>query len=178
MKDWLPNALCFQGVWIASVGGAANGWWWAGPLAVLMFASWQLPLSRWPRADLLLMLGAAAIGFLVDSLWVRMELMRFSTPLPWSGVAPVWIVALWMGFALTLNHSLAGLKRHPWLGAALGLVGGPMAYGIAERAWSAVNLTEPAWIALLALGLAWAVVTPLLLLLAVRLDSPPRPALG
>jgi hypothetical protein len=176
MKEWLPNAICFQLVWLAAVGGAAQGWWWAGPGALLLFALWQLPLSRWPRADLQLMLGAAAVGFLIDSLWVRLELMRFSTPLPWNGVAPVWIVALWMGFALTLNHSLASLKRHPWLAAALGLVGGPLAYGVAERAWDAVDLSEPSWVSLLALGIAWAVVTPLLLRLAVRLDVQSHPA--
>lgn len=172
MKGWLANAVCFQAVWLAAVAGAARGWWWAGPLALLVFAAWQLPLSHGPRADLLLMAVVAAVGFAIDSLWVQLDLMRFRTALPWEGLAPVWIVALWMGFALTLNHSLAGLKRHLGLAAALGLVGGPLAYGIAERAWDAVDLHADAWPALGALALAWGVVTPLLLLLARRLDPP------
>lgn len=174
MKHWLPNAIGFQLVWFAAVAGAAKGWWWSGPLALLGFAAWQLSASRGRRADLLLMLGAAVLGFLIDSLWVRLDMMRFSAPLPWSGVAPIWIVAMWMGFALTLNHSLAGLKSHLWLAALLGLVGGPLAYGVAEHHWSAVTLGAPSWRVLLVLGMAWAIVTPLLLRAAMRLD--PRPA--
>ena len=172
MSRWLATAICFQLVWLAAVGGAARGWWWAGPAAVAAFAAWQLPLSRWPRADGLLMLGTAALGFLIDTLWVQLELMRFTTPLPWTELAPAWIVAMWMGFALTLNHSLAGLKRHLWLAAALGLVGGPLAYGLAESTWSAVVLAEPAWLPLTALALAWGVVTPLLVVAARQLGAP------
>lgn len=170
MKTWLPNAICFQLVWLAAVGGAAQGWWWAGPAALLAFAAWQVPLSRRPGVDVGLMLGAAALGFATDTLWVQLGLMRFSTPLPWSGVAPVWIVALWMGFALTLNHSLASLKRHLALAALLGVLGGPLAYAVADRAWSAVDLAEPTWSVLLALALAWGAITPLLLRAATRFD--------
>lgn len=175
MKAWLPNAISFQLVWLATVAGAARGWWWAGPVALIAFAAWQLPLSRGPRADALLMLGTAALGFSIDTLWVRLELMRFITPLPSTTLAPVWIVALWMGFALTLNHSLAALKHRLWLAALLGLIGGPIAYGVAEGAWAAVEFSQPAWIALAALGLAWATVTPLLLMAARRLDAATGP---
>lgn len=171
MKHWLPNAICFQIVWLAAVGGAAQGWWWAGPAAVAAFAAWQIPASRWPRADLLLMLGAAVIGFAIDTLWVRLGLMRFASPLPWTEVAPVWIVAMWMGFALTLNHSLAGLKQHLWLAAALGVAGGPLAYAVAERAWDAVDLAAPTWITLTALAIAWGTVTPLLVRAATGHDA-------
>ena len=31
---WLPNAIAFQLVWLAAVGGAGRGWWWSGPLAL------------------------------------------------------------------------------------------------------------------------------------------------
>jgi hypothetical protein len=169
MKSWLPNAVSFQLVWVAAVGGASQGWWWAGPLALLAFAAWQLPLSRWPRADVLLMLGAALLGFALDTLWVQLDLMRFTPHASGDQFAPLWIVTLWMGFALTLNHSLAGLKRHLWMAAVLGVAGGPIAYGVAERAWAAVDLAEPAWLPLAALALAWGVVTPLLLQAASRL---------
>ncbi len=170
MRAWLPNAISFQIVWIAAVAGAAHGWWWSGPLALFFFAAWQLPASRWPRADCVLMVGAAVTGFALDSLWVQVQLMQFSTPLPWHGAAPVWIVAMWMGFALTLNHSLATLKRHLWWAALLGSIGGPIAYAIADRTWAAVDLMDPDWPALLALSVAWGVITPLLLVAASHLQ--------
>lgn len=171
MLAWLPNAICFQLVWIASVGGGAHGWWWAGPVALAAFALWQLAASRQPRADVLLIVFAAVLGFGIDTLWVQADLMRFSAPVPFPQAAPVWIVALWMGFALTLNHSLAALKSHLAWATALGVVGGPVAYAIAAHAWHAVELREPAWLAYAALALAWGVLTPLLLQVARRLEA-------
>lgn len=163
-------------VWLAAVGGAAQGYWWIGPLALVAFAAWQLPTSSQPRADTILMLGTALLGFAIDSFWVQSGLMRFTTPLPWATAAPVWIVALWMGFALTLNHSLASLKRHLAWAAALGVIGGPLAYAAAAGAWNAVELSEPTWMAYSALALAWGLVTPVLLIAAHRLEVAPQPA--
>jgi hypothetical protein len=168
VRSWLPNALGFQLVWLASVGGAAYGWWWAGPAALIPFAIWQIATSRWPRADLLLMCAAAGAGFAIDSVWTQSGLMQFASPSPSPAWAPVWIVAMWMGFALTLNHSLAALKTHPRIAFAFGLLGGPLAYWIADSAWNAVDIV-PGATAYVALGIAWAVATPLMLYAAERL---------
>lgn len=162
MKGWLPNLVGFQLVWMAAVGGAAQGWWWAGPAALALFAGWQLAVSPMRRSDLRLMALCAALGLAIDSLWVQAGFMRFDAALPDPRLAPVWIVAMWVGFALTVNHSLAGLKPLPWLGALLGLLGGPLAYWAAESAWGAVEISHSPW-PFLALGVAWALVTPLLL---------------
>lgn len=159
---WLPNLVGFQLVWLAAVGGAARGWWWAGPLAATLFAAWQLAVTTQRRADLRLVALCAGLGFVLDTLWVQAGWMRFASPLPSAGVAPVWIVAMWVGFALTVNHSLSGLKRWPWAAALFGLVGGPLAYWVAERAWRAVDIGQ-GMLAYVALGLAWAIITPLLL---------------
>jgi len=173
--NWIPNVLGFQIVWMASVGGAAQGWWWLGPAALAVFAAMQLALSRQRRADLILMLGSAALGFLVDSAWVVAGWMEFRAALPWPGAAPIWIVAMWMGFALTLNHSLGALKNRPVLAALLGLVGGPLAYWAAARAWDAVTIVPSPW-PYVALGLAWAVLTPALLRAAQILTGESRTA--
>lgn len=167
MKAWLPNALAFQVVWFAAVGGAGRGWWWCGPLALAVFAAWQLAPSRRARGDASLALVAGAGGYLVDSGWVWSGLMTFAAPVP-AGMAPAWIVSLWVAYALTLNHSLAGLKAHPAWAALLGAAGGPLAYGVAEHAWQAVALARPAWMPLLALSVAWGLLTPTLLCLAAR----------
>lgn len=168
-RDIVVNALAFQAVWFAFVAGAAHGWWWAGFVVLAPFAAWQLAKSAWPRADLALVVVAAALGFACDSLFAWSGMLEYATPFPSRGVAPIWIVGLWVGFALTLNHSLAFLKRRPVVAGVLGAVSGPFAYWIADRAWSAVAIGEPASRTLLALALAWGVMTPLLLALATRL---------
>lgn len=174
MRHWLPNAIAYQLVWFATVGGAGYGWWWAGPVAFVVFAAWQLPRSGalrsdLLRADVLLCVAAAVAGAVVDSIWAGTGLMRYASPLPSSQFAPVWIVTLWMSFALTFNHSLAMLKPRLLLAAGLGACGGPLAYAISGRAWEAVDLGVRFGPALLALAIAWAIVLPLLFLLARRL---------
>ncbi len=169
--SWIPNVVGFQLVWMASVGGAARGWWWLGPVAVVLFAVYQLSVSHSRRSDWQMMLLCAVVGFGVDSLWVVLDLMRFDTPWPSPAVAPIWIVSMWVGFALTLNHSLSSLKQLPWIAGLLGLLGGPLAYWAAERAWQAVEL-RPSALPYIALGVSWALLTPALLTLAERLRAP------
>jgi len=172
---WVPNAIGFQIVWLAAVGGAARGWWWAGPLALAVFAMLQLGVSRWRSADLKLMLIAAVLGFAIDSLWVQLGWIEFRSAQPWSSAAPVWIVAMWMGFALTLNHSLSALKAHVVIALLFGLIGGPLAYWIAASVWHAATI-DASWLPYAGLAVSWALITPLLLRLAQRLTPLPVPA--
>lgn len=168
MTVWM-NAILYQATWLAAVAGAGRGWWWAGPAALALFAVWQFAASSQRRADAWLLLCAAAIGFAVDSAFVQSGLLVYAAPLPWPRFAPAWIVALWMSFALTLNHSLAYLKSHLVLAAALGGIGAPLAYWAAAQGWSALTfLTNPAT-ALAALAVAWALLAPALCALARHL---------
>lgn len=171
------NALGFQCVWFATVAGAGAGHGWAGPLAAVVFAALTVAFFGRARADLLLLAFALPFGFLLDSLWVKTGLMRFVEPWPLLEWAPAWILALWVGFTMTVNHSLAGLADRLWLAIALGAVGGPLAYFAAERAFAAVEFLAPTWLVFSALGAAWAASVPLLLLLGQRLQRS-RPADG
>jgi len=174
MKRWLPNVIGFQLVWLVSVAGAGMGLWWPGLLVLAMFGAWQIGSSQCPRADLKLVAVVVALGLLVDSAWIWMGLLRFSTPLPWDWLAPIWILVLWAGFALTLNHSLAALRQRPALAVAFGALGGPLAYWFAGSTWKAATFADGPW-PYLAIGLAWAVLTPALLWLAARLGGMPVP---
>ena len=162
----LLNFIGFQVVWVLAVGGAARGLWWPGLAGLAVFAGLQLWCSRWPRADLALMGLAAVVGCIADSLLVASGLVRYATPLPWSTVAPVWIAGLWMGFALTLHHSMRWLQGRWVLAVLFGAVGGPLVFWLAARYWDAVEIVEPQWRGLTALGVEWAVLTPLLLVMA------------
>lgn len=170
MNLWI-NAIAYQTTWLAAIGGAAAGWWWMGPLALLLFAAWQLPRSAQRRADTLLLGYAGALGFAVDSLFAQTGLLSYSAAVPWAEWAPLWIVALWASFALTLNHSLAYLKRHWQLAAALGAVGAPLAYSAAARS-GALAFPPSATITLVLLATTWAVLAPALGLLATHLAAP------
>ena len=167
MNLWI-NAIFYQVTWLATIAGAARGWWWAGPAALALFAVWQLAVSSQRRADALLVLFAAAIGFAIDSVFAQTGLLNYAAATPWERFAPVWIVALWMSFALTLNHSLAYLKTHPVVAAILGGIGAPLAYFAAAH-WGALTFPVPAMPSLILLATVWALLTPSLCRLAQAL---------
>lgn len=168
----LANFIASQVLWLASVGGAANGMPLLGPAVFLAFAGYQLSPGRRAHGDLALMLLALPLGLLVDSTMAAVGLASYASPGPLAWLAPVWILTLWMGFALTFNHSLAAVMRRPAWAAAFGAVGGPLSYWIAQRAWGAVEFNDPAWHALLALGALWGLAMWLLAVARSRLSMP------
>lgn len=164
----VANALGFQCVWFATVAGAGSGRPWAGPLAVAVFAALTLATSNARRSDLGLLAIALPFGFVLDSIWVRLGLLEFAHAWPAEDWAPMWILSLWAGFALTINHSLSAVCQRPALAVTLGAIGGPLAYFAAERGFGAVALTAPTSVVIGLIGAAWAVTVPLLAMAAMR----------
>lgn len=166
----IANALAFQGVWFACIVGASFGQAWPGVLAALAFAGATLVLGGQWRADLRTLAIALPLGLGLDCGFAAVGWLQYAPAAAWPLAAPPWIAALWVGFAMTLNHSLAFLRGEPRLAALLGLVGGPLAYWGAAQGFGVVSLPAPAGMTLLALGLAWAAFLPLVF----RLDALPR----
>jgi Protein of unknown function (DUF2878) len=160
--------LFYQATWISSVTGAGHGRWWPGIVVLAAFAAWQLSVSPWPRADTLLMLSISVLGFGIDTIFLQHGLMLFATPVPWPGLAPIWMVALWTSFALALNHSLAFLHHRAWLGCLLGCCGAPAAYWAASRGWHALAFGDRPLLCLVLVGLIWALLMPWCAELALR----------
>lgn len=166
MKNWI-NFIAFQIVWFAAVGGAAKSIWWAGPVALVIFIVYHFRSGVAAGGDFKLMWLALVLGFVTDTLMAASGLSTYSSPIPAAPLAPLWILSLWVGFALTLNHSLHYLNSRPLIIAPLAAVVGPMSYYGAGRVWGAVNIAAPVWIALVVLGLCW-LVSMLVLSLAAR----------
>ena len=66
---------------------------------------------------------------------------------------------LWVNFATLINVSLNWLHGKYLLAAILGAVGGPLAYWAGDRL-GAIEIAQPLVVPLLAIGLAWGMVTP------------------
>jgi hypothetical protein len=157
----LANALGYQAVWFACVAGARSGRAWPGLLAALAFVIATLVFGGRSRSDLRMLVILLPLGLGLDSLFMAVGWTRYSPPglLPFA--APVWILAIWLGFAMTLNHSLAFLRDRYWLSGLLGLVGGPLAYWTASRGFGVLSLGQPIAYVLLAIGLCWSLLLPL-----------------
>jgi len=170
VKVWV-NLVLYQATWVAAVAGAGRGLWWPGLIVLAAFALLQLGLGPWRRADACLLVGVSLLGFVLDSTFVQLGLMQFQAPVPWPGFAPVWMVALWTSFALTLNHSLAFLHGRPVLAAVLGAIGAPAAYWAAASGWHALAFPLGLAPMLGATAIAWALLMPLLSRASLRLRS-------
>ena len=174
MKNAL-NYLGFQLGWYACVAGASRGQVWVGPLLVAallwVHLRWIVePKQR--KRELRLVLGVLLIGMLADSALQALGATRYpSSQEAWGYLLPPpWIGALWILFGTLLRHSLAWLAPRLWLACLLGAVGGPLSYlgGVGMGA-VAVGDSAPwtyGW-----LGLEYALLTPLLLLLGARASS-------
>ena len=122
-----------------------------------------------PGREALLLLAAVVIGTVADSLLMATDWLSYREGIVIPGLAPVWLIAMWVGFATTLNGCMRWLRDRPWLAAAFGFVGGPIAY-LAGARLGAVTF-ENLMAGVIALGLVWAAVMPLLYALARRFDG-------
>ena len=152
--NFVVNATVFQICWLACVVGSAYGLTWPSVIAFTALALWQLHPSRRAPTDLRLLGLSLALGLLVDSLWIQLNMMEFTTRWPFETFAPAWIIMLWLGFALTVNHSLVWLKDHPALPPLMGMIGGPLAY-FAGLKFGAVEFLVSTPLIIACLGIAW-----------------------
>ncbi|MEJ2534421.1 MAG: DUF2878 domain-containing protein [Gammaproteobacteria bacterium] len=159
----LRNLVLFKLGWIGCVMFAAAGKPWLSLLSVLIVVALHLPQLAAPLKEALLLATAVLIGLLWESALVALGIVEYPGH-DHAWLAPVWILAMWALFATTINHGLAWVKRY-WVYAALaGAIGGPMAF------YAGANLGAVAFpnttLAMVVIGAGWAVLLPLLALLA------------
>ena len=132
----------------------------AGIIALHLFRAQR------PASEALLVGACGVLGGAWDSLLVAFGWVSYPSGMLLPFAAPYWIVGMWMLFATTLNVSLGWLRGRDGLAIAFGAAGGPLAYFTGEKL-GGIILVQPT-AALVALGLGWAVMMPLLLRLADR----------
>ncbi len=171
----LANFLAFQATWWACAFGAAAGQSWLGPVVACVWLSLhfatleeQPPANRARWVEFRLLLAAAVIGYLLDSLMVFAGILSFP---PQAGPAlpiTLWMVVLWTAFAATLRHSLNWVRQRYILGMLAGAIFGPLAYRAGDLI-GAITLAPGAF-GLLAVGIEWLIAAPLLLWLRERIE--------
>jgi hypothetical protein len=163
------NFIAFQAGWFASVLGAANGMPLLGPVVVAAVVALHLYLVRVPAAELRLLAAAALMGLLGDSLLLASGWIAYPNGEWLSGLAPYWIITMWLLFATTLNVSMRWMRGRYVIAAVFGAIGGPLSYLAGARLGAMTFVEQVPAIAALALG--WGVAMPLLTWLAERFDG-------
>lgn len=154
---WLP-VLMAQAVWWAAI---LSGALLAAAALLLQFAlAWWLDRGNVPGLRRLSLLCGS--GLLLDALTVQLELVQFRDAGAFG--LPLWLVLLWLSFALTVPCLQRWL---PKLATQLAVfaVAAPLAY-FAGAALGAATVLQPVWYGVslvtgwLALTLFWRVRSP------------------
>lgn len=154
----LTNLAWYQAIWFSAVlGGETLAW-----LAFGLLLAHLIWVNDW-KGQLMLMLVAAMMGGGIDALiaaggYYQFEATDNGLPLP------LWLIAIWMGFAGTLRHSMSWLVARPKMMVALALFGAPLTYLSAARL-GAVDFPMGSLNTALLIGLNWMAVLPTLLAL-------------
>lgn len=156
MWQW-AHLLGFNLYWLLAVK-----WQQPGPLLAMLLLHFLFSPSR--QRDWRL-LPIAVAGYLLDALLWQLGLFRF----PYG--FPLWLVLLWLGFALTLAHGMRWLLRlSRWQQALFGVFGGASSY-VAGAAMGAVHLPWGIWISTALLAVIWMWWLPVLLWVMVKLEG-------
>jgi hypothetical protein len=166
----LINLALFQGVWFATVIGAAQGTIIYGIFSLGLFITIHTLISHSARSDLKLAAIAVLIGLVAETLIIRAGLLTYAHNLPAAGFAPAWILILWANLALTLNGCLSWLKSRYLLAAILGAIGGPLSYFGGIKLGAATAETGLPYV-LAVIAIIFGAVTPLLLFMASRMTN-------
>lgn len=165
----LVNFILFQVAWFACVLGGAREMPWVGPAVVAVVAAYHVSRALDPKSELSLLAIAAGIGLVFDSALTATGWLSYPSGQWHPMLAPYWMVALWVAFATTLNVSMNGFKGRHLLAFGFGAVGGPLAYLAGAKMGGVTFNDQPMALATLALG--WAIATPVLVMIAQRLNG-------
>ncbi|MDN7124200.1 DUF2878 domain-containing protein [Pseudidiomarina sp. 1APP75-32.1] len=154
LKQWLAKdnlrriagLLWFDLVWFSTVAGREP---WL-PIALPIVAV-QIYLSSTREGfSWVLFLQLLVLGLALESTVVALGILDFT-----GGWLPLWLIALWFGFAAMVTTSLDWLSGRYVLAALLGLASGPLTYAIGSRLGAAELLVDE-YLMWIAYGILWA----------------------
>jgi hypothetical protein len=162
------NILGFQVAWWSCVLTARADAAWIGVCVAVVVFALHLAISPQRMREAWFIPLATVLGYAADTLATRLGALEFAADSAlWP---PLWIAALWLSFATTLNTTFAWLQRRLAVAAALGAVSGPLAYA-AGAGLGVVALPDPLR-SIVVLGGLWGMTVPLLVLIAGRVVQP------
>jgi hypothetical protein len=165
------NIVGTQLGWFACVLGAAKGVPWLGLVVAAICLALHLLWSKDRVRELRYILTVGLLGMVIDSLNKCTGLLSYNGDLlniAW--LAPLWIGALWLQFASTMNLSLSWLQGNYLLAFVLGAIAGPLSYMGGVRL-GAIALPHDKTFTVIVLGIIWGIVMPVLAWLAEKMVS-------
>ena len=165
MRASLGNGLMFNITWLLIIYTQSS---LLAPLLALAHVGLHLVWLPRKRGEMLYILIISLFGLALDQLLFASGLFLLAGSVAF---APIWLSCLWPVLATTSMHAFAGLQRRPLLASLFGAFGGYGSYMLGTRL-SAVEFGFSQ--APLVIAAIWALLFPLMLWLAARLQQPSR----
>lgn len=149
------NLIFFQVAWFLAA-------WFTDDAAafLLLLLCCHFVLSPTKQLDLKVLCGAI-LGIVADQILITTTVFNTN-----SSLVPVWLILLWACFAISLNHSLAWLKKLSLKKVALiGALAGPSSYYAALK-FEALSTSLDLSYFLICLSLVWACLLPALVVIS------------
>jgi hypothetical protein len=162
------NVISVHIGWFGCVLAAAWGQPLLGPIIVAALAVIHLTGVDAHLRESITLLTVAVLGYALDSVLVLAGAFGFPPAAAVGAPTTVWMVALWVNFAMVINGALYWLAGRPVLAAVLGFLGGPMAYYGGVRL-GALTLPNGSGYMLALVALEWLIATPLVIAAAARI---------
>lgn len=167
------NALGFQGAWWLCVFGVLWGFPYLGPIAMLIFLVSHMLLMGKGNSEFIFLILIAMVGTVVDSLKASSGFISYmggygSVKI----IAPLWITAMWAGFAATINHSLYWIHNRYYLAFIIGAVFGPLAYMVGVKL-QALSFNYSVFTSAIVLAAVWGISVPTMYWLSKKLGLSP-----
>lgn len=153
------NVILFNAMWFGCI-------YWGNvfvPL-VLMWAFFHFTLSQNAREEMSFVFMVTLLGTVIDSALIHLGVFIFSSD---QYVIPLWLIAIWLSFSLTLNSSLSFLKRSLILQYVIGAVAPPLSY-LAGSKLGGVTFGYSHTVSLITLSVIWLCLLPFLFKLNKR----------
>jgi len=156
------NIFGFQVSWWICVLGVKYGWPYLGPTMMAIYLLIHLYYFRVNQSEIIFIILVGFIGTIVDTIFLQSSLIIYYG-LTVSYIAPIWIIAMWLGFAATMNHSFSWVNGKWLIAFIIGAIFGPLSY-IAGIKFDALFFQETIF-SILILAIVWGLIVPLLFLL-------------
>lgn len=162
----LGNFALFQLLWFAAIFGAAAGTELPvfAVLAVLLIWGSLRGVPFGPDGRMIL--AGLVVGLAAEPVWLALGLIEYRMQ-GFGLLPPAWIMALWVGFAVSFNYSLAWLQGRPLLAGLFGAVGSALSV-IAGVRFGAADAPQGLVFLAVVYAAGWAVLVPLLAWWAAR----------
>lgn len=158
-RNMVINAVLFQCCWFLAI---FSEWYFALiPLLLMGVHVYQISPRKLSELKLVAMIGFT--GITIDTLLKVSGIYSFGDVLLVTERSiPVWLCILWVGFALTLNHSLNWMVKKAPLFIVGCAIAGPVSYS-AGRANGVIEFTNAS---LVLISMEWIVISLVTLYLA------------